>query len=138
MDTLCKDVLEKLTSIESLLVSNIFDFLRPENYNGHSGYVHRNNGVTGFNNLFNLLNELIQSQLLSFFVILKHLAGHNKTLIVLGPNGSGKTSFANFLKNAEKHVKVIPASKPIRSKGQCWSVCWQTVDTCRFSGELCT
>lgn len=53
--------------------------------------------------------------LLNALHVLKHLDGHYKTLIVLGPNGSGKTTLANYLKKADAHVKVIPASKPIRT-----------------------
>ena len=55
--------------------------------------------------------------MLSAFKVLKHLEGHRKTLVILGANGSGKTSFANYMKNLDTHVKVIPASKPIKADG---------------------
>ena len=61
-------------------------------------------------NLFN--NKLQDYRLfnyLSSFKILRYLDGHDKTLIIVGPNGSGKTSLANYLKKLDTHVKVIPA-----------------------------
>ena len=68
-----------------------------------------------------LLNSKLQdyqlSNCLSSFKILRYLDGHDKTLIIVGPNGSGKTSLANYLKKLDTHVKVIPALKPLRATG---------------------
>ena len=61
-------------------------------------------------------NKRFQS-ILRAYKVLKHLDGHDKTLVILGPNGSGKTSLANFLKNLDEHVKVVPASKLIKVAG---------------------
>lgn len=70
-----------------------------------------------FTNLNRKVSGKALFNLLSAFKVLKHLDGHDKTLIILGPNGSGKTSFAEYLKNQDEHVKVIPASKPIKVVG---------------------
>lgn len=114
LDALCKDVVEKFASIEPLFVSSAFDYMRPETGDRPAGG--RDAGVD-LRKLNNALNEKSFYHLLSIFEVLKHLDGHNKTLIILGPNGSGKTSFANYLKGIEKHVKVIPACKPIKASG---------------------
>lgn len=55
------------------------------------------------------------NNMLSAFNALKHLDGHHKTLVIIGPNGCGKTSFANLLRAVDDHVKVIPALKPLRA-----------------------
>ncbi len=84
--------------------------------------------------LYSQLEKLKSSDLLSSFNVLKHLSGHNKTLIILGPNGSGKTSLANYLKRTDSHVKVIPASKPIKANGHIPSMYSATID--EFNTEL--
>lgn len=114
LDALCKDLLGKFSSIEPLFVSSLFDHMRQET--GVKPVRGRDAGVA-LQKLNNALNEKSFYQLLSVFDVLKHLDGHSKTLIILGPNGSGKTSFANYLKGIDKHVKVIPASKPIKVSG---------------------
>jgi energy-coupling factor transporter ATP-binding protein EcfA2 len=87
-----------------------------------------------FNALRNALNALFANNLLSAFETLKYLSGHNKTLIILGANGSGKTSFANYLKNVETHVKVIPASKPIKVMGHVPNIYNSTFET--YNNEI--
>ena len=73
--------------------------------------------ITSFYTDIKNQNIPFQNKFLEAFEVLKHLDGHNKTLIIIGPNGSGKTSFANYLRGLETHIKVIPASKPIRAVG---------------------
>lgn len=117
LDILCKNVLQKLADIEPLLKKEIFDFLRPENNQPVRSFPGNTYNARDFNTLSSKLKDQAFTKLLSAFSILKHLEGHSKTLIVLGPNGSGKTSFANYIKNVESHIKVIPASKPIKTAG---------------------
>ena len=118
LDILCKNVLQKLTDAEPFLKKEIFDFLRPENNpSGARPFPRGTHFSQEFTSLSDKLKDPALQNLLSAFDILKHLEGHNKTLIVLGPNGSGKTSFANHIKNVETHIKVIPASKPIKAVG---------------------
>lgn len=52
----------------------------------------------------------------------------------MGANGSGKTSFANYLKSVETHVKVIPASKPIKAMGYIPSIYNSTLEA--YSNEI--
>lgn len=121
LDILSNDLLKKLMAIEPLLVSTAFNFMRPNqpttNEHGQRIISPVQYNTTAFFNLGNALTELFTSNLLSAFEILKYLSGHSRTLIILGANGSGKTSFANYLKSVETHVKVIPASKPIKAIG---------------------
>lgn len=118
LDNLCKNVLQKLTEIEPLLKKEVLDFLSLENNQAGTAVFSRNHyNSQELTELSSKLEDQVFRNLLSAFGILKHLEGHNKTLIVLGPNGSGKTSFANYLKDVESHIKVIPASKPIKTAG---------------------
>lgn len=118
LDLLCKNVLQKLVEIKPFLKKEIFDFLRTENNQFVITMNQRNSyNSQEFAKLYDILKDKAFINLLSAFGILKHLEGHNKTLIFLGPNGSGKTSFANYIKNLESHIKVIPASKPIKAMG---------------------
>ena len=116
LDILCKKILQKLTDMDSLLNDDIFAFLRAD-YKQVNMPFGIYNGSKAFGAAYNELSGQTFTNLLSAFNILKHLRGHNKTLIVLGPNGSGKTSFANHIKNADPHIKVIPASKPLKAVG---------------------
>ncbi len=130
LDILCKNVLQKLIGIEPLLKKEIFDYLRPENnQSGPRTFLRSNYGSPEFTALNNKLKDQSLINLLSAYGVLKHLEGHSKTLIVLGPNGSGKTSFANYIKNIEAHVKVIPASKPIKTAGYIPSIFNATLST---------
>ena len=117
LDILCKDVLDKLVAVEALLASMELDCKHSQNQPPDQRYLYIRHAGDKFIKIKNILTDLTAHNLLSVFEILKHLDGHNKTLIILGPNGSGKTSFANFLKRNERHVKVIPACKPIKEKG---------------------
>lgn len=121
LDILCNDLFTKLVAVEPLLVSTVFDYMRPNqpttNEHGQQIMPLVQYNATAYIELGNALNALFGSNLLSAFEVLKYLTGHNKTLIILGANGSGKTSFANYLKNVETHVKVIPASKPLKAMG---------------------
>ena len=132
LDILCKNLLTQLEEIEVLLNKEIFYFIQPENGSTNqsgsrmiSRPYYSSQGIDSLNVKLkgqNLVN------LLSAFEVLKHLEGHNKTLIILGPNGSGKTSFANYLKGVQTHVKVIPASKPIKAAGHIPSIYNTTLD----------
>lgn len=48
--------------------------------------------------------------------ILSRISIKSKNLILLGPNGSGKTSFAVFLQQASQNIRIIPAFKPLYYK----------------------
>lgn len=92
------------------------------------------NIITSFYTDIKNQNIPFQNKFLEAFEVLKHLDGHNKTLIIIGPNGSGKTSFANYLKGLETHIKVIPASKPIRAVGSISNLYDSTINN--FNNEL--
>jgi energy-coupling factor transporter ATP-binding protein EcfA2 len=139
LDSLCKDIVVKLEAIELQLNNSIFDFLRPENSPTTNPRMVRQISRTPYNsnsinNFLESINGLFSNNLTEGFNILKHLGGHNKTLIVLGPNGSGKTSFTKYLKKVESHVRVIPANKPIVAEGHIPSIYNSTVKT--FNDEL--
>ncbi len=131
LDILCKDLLAKLVAVEPLLVSTAFDYMRPVNQPTTNERIMPlvQYNATAFNVLTNALNALFANNLLSALEALKYLSGHNKTLIILGANGSGKTSFANYLRSVETHVKVIPASKPIKVMGHVPSLYNSTLET---------
>ena len=88
LDVLCKDIFVKLRALELLLIDNT-------GVEQHSG-INRNHKILtnegSRNELTNVLSKLLSENLLSAFDILKYLSGHNRTLILLGANGSGKTS----------------------------------------------
>jgi len=138
LDILCKNLSIKLTEIEPLLKKEIFDYLRP-NTNAATqpavrAVVSSSNNSHELVNLTKRLNDQNFINLLSAYDILKHLKGHNKTLVILGPNGSGKTSFANHIKGVENHVKVIPASKPTMATGYMPNIYGSTIDN--FNSEI--
>ncbi|MBQ4567595.1 MAG: AAA family ATPase [Desulfovibrio sp.] len=111
LDSLSCEIARKINEFDDILNSDLFGFM-------HVDKISNNNSVNNISILASKLNDQEFLKLLSAYDVLKHLYGHNKTLIILGANGSGKTSFANYLKNLERHIKVIPASKPIKSVGQ--------------------
>lgn len=117
LDILCRSVLQKFEDIDALLKSEIFNFLRPREQDGVVAIPRNIYNSQELSMLTTKLKDTGFLNLLFAYEVLKHLDGHNKTLVILGPNGSGKTSFANYLKNLETHIKVIPASKPIRAMG---------------------
>lgn len=118
LGVICKNIIVKIDDISSLLKEILNSLKKMRNYIGT--FIHYNSIYEAIR-LMNMLNKALQMNLLlnliHAYVVLKHIDGHNKTLVVLGPNGSGKTSFANYLKKMEEHVKVVPASKPIRAVG---------------------
>lgn len=139
LDILCKDLFAKLVAVDPLLVSAAFDYIRPENQpitneRGQRIMPLVQYDTTTFGKLGNALNALYTNNLLSAYEVLRYLSGHNKTLIILGANGSGKTSFANYLKSVETHVKVIPAAKPIKAMGHVSSIYNSTVGT--YNNEI--
>jgi len=112
---LCKSVLDRFQKIDAM-IQTAKQFVErgitdPFGEDPIVSFYSRHHGV----DIEEFLNPSL-IYLLNAVDVLKHLEGHNKTLIVLGPNGSGKTSLANYLKKVDAHVKVIPASKPIRTK----------------------
>ncbi len=121
LEVVCKNVWERLDEIDQLLKPDFRDYLCNIKERIGSGdripYVNQD-----INRLISKVSDTTFVNLISTYKVLKHLDGHNKTLIILGPNGSGKTSFANFLKNLDTHVKVIPASKPIKAVGHIPSI----------------
>lgn len=116
LDNICTSIINNLLEIDLLINNDIVKNIKPETINSIN--------YNQLEQLKKILTLIIQKtenntskQLLSVFRILRCLNGHNKTLIIIGPNGSGKTSLANYLKKLESHIKVIPANKPIRATG---------------------
>lgn len=120
---LCKSVLDEFQKTDELFQSVL------TNIENGTVDVWNNDPVTAFlirgNKYVSDVLNLKFETLLNALNVLKHLEGHNKTLIILGPNGSGKTTLANHLRTIDNHVKVIPASKPIRIKNN-YKVNFQT------------
>ena len=117
----CKNVWGKIEEIDLLVKPDFGECLRSiteqivsEKRNSYA--------YQDISRLNSIVSDIAFRNLISAYKVLKHLDGHNKTLIILGPNGSGKTSFANHLKNLDAHVKVIPASKPIKVIGHIPSI----------------
>lgn len=134
LDNLCKNVLQRLNNIDGQIKNEVFNFLKQNNDSENETrqrVYYRSDGMV---NLTNKLKENSFVSVLSVFEVLKHLEGHKKTLVILGPNGSGKTSFANYAKQFEEHIKVVPASKPIRATGHIPSMYSSTLD--KFNIEL--
>ena len=137
LDNISKNILLKLQEIELLLKKEIFDYLRPENNPSQDGTrvaVRQIHNSRELDSLKNKIKDQGFKNILSAFNILKHLHGHYKTLIILGPNGSGKTSLANHIKGVDNHVKVIPASKPIMATGYMPSIYNTTIEN--FNNEI--
>ena len=135
LDNLSKSVIQELTYLDEILNKGIFEHIRIENNIPREGA--RPMMVVNPQSVHLLINKLGDYSfvnLLSVYEVLKHLEGHKKTLVILGPNGSGKTSFANYAKQFEKHIKVLPASKPIRATGHIPSMYSSTLD--KFNIEL--
>ena len=118
LDNICKNVINKIDNIY-LSLKKILDALKI--LRKQLGVDNAPNNIYEVVHLLNGFNSSLQDKsllnLIYAYNVLKHLDGHNKTLVVLGPNGSGKTSFANYLKKMEEHIKVIPALKPLRAIG---------------------
>ncbi|MGF0000558.1 MULTISPECIES: AAA family ATPase [Desulfovibrio] len=121
---LSSNIANELNELSNLLNIDISNFLT---YKESSKDFHNINSV--ISKIITKLNTNNFKNLLSAYSVLQHLAGHNKTLIILGPNGSGKTSFANHIKNLENNVKVIPASKPIKALGYMPSLYGETLQS---------
>ena len=116
LDKICSSIITNLSAINFYLRDEILKTIKPDTIN-----TLKYNKSEELKKTLNFINQKIEDNilkdLLSVFRILRCLNGHNKTLIIIGPNGSGKTSLANYLKKLESHIKVIPANKPIRAIG---------------------
>ena len=116
LDKICSSIITNLSAINFYLRDEILKTIKPDTIN-----TLKYNKSEELKSTLNFINQKIENNilkdLLSVFRILRCLNGHNKTLIIIGPNGSGKTSLANYLKKLESHIKVIPANKPIRAIG---------------------
>ena len=125
LGSICKPLSERLKNIAAYLDNFVqTDVIKSE-------YLQ---SISFYQNIDRYLNEAALERMVSVIDVLKHLDGHSKTLIVLGPNGSGKTSFANHLKNYDSHIKVIPADKPIKASGYIPSIYNTSLDG--FNQEL--
>ena len=118
LDIMCKSILDTFISVDRSLedVNEYLSLIENETYNKFPN-INFNCGIDGLSNIISKSSSREFLNMLDAFSVLKHLDGHNKTLVILGPNGSGKTSFANYLKNLGNNIKVIPASKPIIATG---------------------
>lgn len=135
LDIFCGNIIEQLSAVEVLLKGEMFDFLCQEKNQTGSGVTSRIFRTSqDMSNLSKKLREQGLRNILSVYEVLKHLEGHNKTLVILGPNGSGKTSFANYIKGIENHIKVIPASKPTMATGYMPNIYNSTLEN--FNAEI--
>jgi len=114
--TLVCAVISIMESVDQLLDQEFLNYLSLRIKNYHDS-IHNNAVVSNIDRLIAILKNETNVNTIQAFQVLKHLDGHSKTLLIIGPNGCGKTSFANYLKKIDTHVKVIPASKPIRAEG---------------------
>lgn len=128
LNNLRKDIIEGLKNIDNSII-------------GINGYNNTLDNIINISQVisyvFNISNILSQFRIkgeLESFDILRHLSGHDKTLVIIGPNGSGKTSLANCLKKSDTHVKVIPASKPLKVRGYINSNFNTTIE--KFNNEI--
>ena len=120
-DVLCRDLIIELEAVEEKISIEIFDYMRAGN---------QENNERELSKLIDILsNMFFFSKRTTTFEIMKYLSVYNKTLVILGPNGSGKTSLATSLKEVEAHVNVIPATKPIKSMGYTPHIYGSTVET---------
>lgn len=131
LDHFCQNILSKLREIDKLLNKEVLYFMQHQN---NANSINNIKSSRDFDNLNSKINQQAFKNAISAFNVLKHLYGHYKTLIILGPNGSGKTSFANLLKGVDNHVKVIPASKPIKALGHIPNIYDSTINT--FNSEI--
>lgn len=115
LDNFCKNLYQKLSDLE-ILLDKVFVLLQ-STHTQISVFKNTLNSPEKIYALINALQDKHFINLIAAYKVLKTLEGHNKTLIILGPNGSGKTSLANYLKRIEAHVKVIPALKPLKAVG---------------------
>ena len=131
LDHFCQNILSKLREIDKLLNKEVLYFMQHQN---NANSMNNIKSSRDFDNLNSKINQQALKNAISAFNVLKHLYGHYKTLIILGPNGSGKTSFANLLKGVDNHIKVIPASKPIKAMGYISNMYNSTIST--FNTEI--
>lgn len=127
LDVICNELFMRIRNVDEnlLLVSNVM---------GNSKEAQNIWNSLELGSLQDSLYQLMSSNLLKVFPVLRLLSGHNKTLIVMGPNGSGKTSFANYLRNESNFVKVIPANKSITVDGNMRNHFTSTIEN--FNKEL--
>lgn len=128
-DMVCNGILDNFENFYKYIISDLFHNSNIKN----TGYISKT-----IDNLFEYeynttvfdtnIKNAINYKIIVSFDILKKLSDHTKTLVILGANGSGKTSFANFLRNLDNHIKVIPASKPIKLRGCIPSLYNSTID----------
>ncbi len=127
INNFCRDIIEIFEEFEALIDSMPFYETRPEN---EQSFPNTKSIIPALSQNSAKINVFMKRiSILSAFKVLKHLIGHGKTLIVLGANGSGKTSLANYLKTSETHIKVIPATKPIKAMGFIPSIYNSTIET---------
>lgn len=137
LDRICQNISEKLNAIDGLLDKTVLDYFRQSNDLNNVRIISSDRkliNLKDFDNLNVRIGEQAFINTLSVFNVLKYLYGHYKTLVILGPNGCGKTSFANYLKGVDTHVKVIPASKPIKAMGYIPSMYDSTINS--FNTEI--
>ncbi|MFA5471402.1 MAG: AAA family ATPase [Acholeplasmataceae bacterium] len=69
-------------------------------------------------NIENEVNNLAKKVLKDskIVIVLTKISFKNKNLVLLGANGSGKTSLAVFLQQSSQNIRVIPAFKPLYYK----------------------
>lgn len=129
-DTICKKVINIIYDGPFKRIKNAFTGFdatdRENNLSVIKGILKRNYPL--FISMTDELEGVLKNKIITTFNVLKKLSSYDKTLIILGANGSGKTSFANFLRNVDNNIKVIPASKPIKAKGNIQLIYNSTID----------
>lgn len=135
-DEICKKVIDIIYNGSYQKIKSIFigldDKDRATNLSVLRNLLKRNYSL--FISIVNELDGLLENKIITAFKVLKKLSSYDKTLIILGANGSGKTSFANFLRDVDRNIKVIPASKPIKAVGGVQYIYNSTIDT--YQSEL--
>ena len=127
LDTLCKEVCLGLEIVVTKMGEEFTQILDKSN-SSDENIVIRSDGIFALSVINAEATKVRIIELLECLDILKYLEGHNRTLIILGPNGSGKTSLANYLRQLDRRVKVIPAAKPIKASGSIPNMYNSTVD----------
>lgn len=114
------NIINNIKEIEYKYNTNITDKLYPIIDENNNINTTNNNDINNFINSlidFNISLNSITENTISSFNVISELSDYKKILIILGPNGSGKTSVANILSSTSSLFKIIPALNTIEING---------------------